>query len=182
MSLKKTFAAVVLSTSLVLGSSVAAMATESTEVTTPVTAPVVSPTPKPRPWQEYKAAVEVFKTEMTKFRADRTTYENAMKAHRTVMTAYFAARKPINDAFKVSVDAARTTLKAALEAATTNEQKTAAYNAMKTSVSAAVSIREAAVTALGPVPVKPVKPAKPVRPTAPPKPVKPTPVPTATPN
>jgi len=182
MSLKKTFAAVVLSTSLVLGSSVAAMATESTEVTAPVSAPVVSPTPKPRPWQEYKAAVEVFRTEMTKFRADRTTYENAMKAHRTVMTAYFAARKPINDAFKVSVDAARTTLKAALEAATTNEQKTAAYNAMKTSVSAAVSIREAAVTALGPVPVKPVKPAKPVRPTAPPKPVKPTPVPTATPN
>ena len=180
MSAKKTFAAVVLSTSLVLGGSIAAMATETPS--TPVSAPAVSPTPKPRPWQEYKEAMTVFKTAMTQFKADRITFEAAMTAHRTAMTAYFTARKPINDAFKASVDSARATLKAALEAATTNEQKTAAYNAMKTSVSAAVSIREAAITALGPVPVRPVKPVKPVRPTAPPKPVKPTPAPTVSPN
>jgi hypothetical protein len=105
-----------------------------------------------------------------------------MKAHRTVMTAYMTAKKPINDAFKATVDAARVTLKAALAAATTNEQKSAAYAAMKAVVTTATATRDAAVALLGPAPAKPVKPVKPSRPVAPEKPAKPTPAPTIAPN
>jgi hypothetical protein len=182
MSAKKSFAAVVLSASLVLGGSVASMATESTEVLAPVSAPAASPTPKTKPWQEYKAAMTTFKTAMDKFKGERITFDQAMQAHRTAMTAYMTAKKPINDAFKATVDAARETLKAALAAATTNEQKSAAYAAMKAVVTTATATRDAAVALLGPAPVKPVKPAKPERPTAPTKPVKPTPAPTIAPN
>ena len=176
MSAKKTFAAVVLSTSLVLGSSIAAMATETTS--TPVSAPVVSPTPKAKPWQQYREAMSVFRTAMTQFKAERITFDQAMQAHRTAMTAYNTAKKPINDAFKATVDSARTTLRTALAAATTNEQKAAAYSAFRTVVTTATATRDAAVKLLGAAPVKPVKPAKPARPTMPEKPVKPTPAPT----
>ncbi len=179
MSTKKTLAALVLSTSLVLGSSVAAIATESTEVTAPVSAPVATSKPTNPAREAYRAAMAEFKTAMTQFKADRISFQTAMQAHRTAMTAYNTASHPINDAFNASVDSAPATLQPPLEAATTNEQKTAAYNAMKAAVSAAISTREAAITALGPVPVKPAKPTKPERPA---KPVKPTPAPTATPN
>lgn len=177
MSAKKTFAAVVLSTSLVLGGSIAAMATETTS--TPVSAPAVSPTPKPQPFKQYREALTVFRAEMVKFRADRISFGEAMKAHRTVNAAYFEARKAINNTFKATVDPARATLSAALEAATTNEQKAAAYSAFRTAVTAATATRDAAIAALGPEPAKPVKPTKPVKPV---KPERPTPAPTVSPN
>lgn len=180
MSLKKTFAAVVLSTSLVLGGSIAAMATETPS--TPVSAPAASPTPKAQPFKQYREALAVFRTEMTKFRADRITFVEAMKAHRTVNAAYYEARKAINTAFKAAVDPARATLRAALAAATTNEQKAAAYSAFRTAVTAATSTRDAAVAALGAEPAKPVKPVKPTKPTKPERPAKPTPAPTVSPN
>jgi hypothetical protein len=177
MSLKKTFAAVVLSTSLVLGGSIAAMATETTS--NPVSAPAVSPTPKAQPFKQYREALAVFRTEMTKFRADRITFAEAMKAHRTVNAAYYEARKAINTAFKAAVDPARATLRAALAAATTGEQKAAAYSAFRTAVTAATATRDAAVASLGAEPAKPVKPTKPVKPA---KPERPTPAPTVSPN
>lgn len=177
MSAKKMFAAVVLSTSLVLGGSVAAMATETTS--TPVSAPAVSPTPKAQPFKQYREALAVFRTEMTKFRADRINFVDAMKAHRTVNAAYFEARKAINTAFRAAVDPARATLRAALAAATSNEQRAAAYSAFRTAVTAATATRDAAVAALGAEPAKPIRPAKPTKPE---KPVRPTPAPTVSPN
>lgn len=180
MSAKKTFTALVLSASMVLGGSISAMATETTS--TPVSAPAPSPTPKAQPWKQYREALAVFKTEMTKFKADRITFAEAMKAHRTVNAAYYDARKAISTAFKAAVDPARATLRTALAAATTDDQKAAAYSAFRTAVTAATATRDAAIAALGPEPAKPVKPTKPVRPTKPEKPVKPSPAPSVSPN
>lgn len=180
MSAKKTFTAIVLSASMVLGGSMSAMATESTS--TPVSAPAASPTPKAQPFKQYREALAVFRTEMTKFRADRISFTEAMKAHRTVNAAYYEARKAINTTFKAAVDPARATLRTALEAATTDEQKAAAYSAFRTAVTAATATRDAAIAALGPEPAKPVKPVKPTKPTKPERPAKPTPAPTVSPN
>jgi hypothetical protein len=177
MSAKKTFAAVVLSASLVLGGSIAAMATETTS--SPVSAPAVSPTPKPQPFKQYREALGVFRAEMTKFRADRITFAEAMKAHRTVNEVYYEARQAINTTFKATVDPARATLRTALAAATTDEQRAAAYSAFRTAVTAATATRDAAVAALGAEPAKPVRPAKPAKPE---RPAKPTPAPTVSPN
>lgn len=179
MSVKKTVAAVVLSTSLVLGGSIAAMATETTS--TPVSAPAVSPTPKAKPWQQYREALTVFRTAMTQFRAERITFIDAMKAHRVVNAAYYEARKAINTTFKATVDPARTTLRTAIAAATSDEQKAAAYSAFRTAMTAATATRDAAIAALGAEPAKPVRPVRPAKPAKPERPA-PTSAPTISPN
>jgi hypothetical protein len=76
------------------------------------------------------------------------------KGHEALMDTYQAQALAIRHTFKVSVDAARTTLKSAREAATTSAARIAARAAFRTSVSAAVSVRKASFKALGAPPVK----------------------------
>jgi hypothetical protein len=65
----------------------------------------------------------------------------------------------INVTFRASVVAAQTTYTAALAAATTADQRSAARGALETAVGNATTIHADALTALGPPPAKPGQPS-----------------------
>jgi hypothetical protein len=71
------------------------------------------------------------------------------KGNEALMDTYQAQASVIRHTFKVSVDAAKATLKSALEAATTSADRITARAAFRTSMSAAVSVRKASFKALG---------------------------------
>jgi len=139
---------------------------------TPV--PTASPTAKPqtdfqKARDAYKASLEAYianrKSSMAQFKAAMETFNAAKKA-------FNDARKPIVETFKSELAAAKTVREAAIAAATTEEAKLAASAAYKAAVAIATSKRDAAISALGALPIAPKKPELGAKPTAPVKPTK----------
>lgn len=126
----------------------------------------------------YKAARAEYRQAMVEYRAARTdmvAFRTAMNAFNATKLAWVKQRMVIGDAFRAAVSTAQQTFVTAKQAAKTDAERLAAKNAHTEAIAAAVAARDAAVKALGAMPVKPadlVKPAKPVKPV---KPVKPTP-------
>lgn len=148
---------------------VIAVATIATLVVIPNTAfadETATPKPKVKVSQEYKAALDKWKSDN---QAAIGAYKNALAQYMAKVKENAAARKAANDAFKSAVDTAKKAYKSAMLAATTPEAKTAAENARKLAIAAATSVRDAAIKAIAALPTKPVKPAeapRPVKPTA----------------
>ena len=121
-----------------------------------------SPRPKAKINQEYKAALEKWKSDN---QAAISTYKKALADYMAKVRENAQARKAANDAFKKAVDAAKEAYKSALVAATTPEAKTAAENARKVAIAAATAARDVAIKAIAALPTKPVKPAEAPKPT-----------------
>ena len=66
----------------------------------------------------------------------------------------------INSTFKNSVDKANAEARAAMANAITPEQKTSTWSARRNAVALAITLRDAAILALGPMPTPPAKPEK----------------------
>ena len=125
-----------------------------------------SPRPKVKNNQEYKAALEKWKSDN---QAAISAYKKALADYMAKVRENAQARKAANDAFKKAVDAAKQAYKSALATATTPEAKTAIENARKVAIAAATAARDAAIKAIAALPAKPVKPAeapKPAKPSA----------------
>jgi hypothetical protein len=105
----------------------------------------------------FDAQLALHKVAMEKFKGDMNSFRDSMQAR-------IEARKAINTTFKAAVDTAIADFKAAIAIATTAEAKSAAVATRKTAISNASAARDAAVIALGALPVKPVEPVKPTRP------------------
>lgn len=87
------------------------------------------------------------------FKAVRVAYKAVVKAH-------ILAKKSINVAFKKGVKAAKVARKAAVQAATTVEEKKAARAAYTSTIQGLIADREAQETDLGSLPAVPEKKAK----------------------
>jgi len=105
----------------------------------------------------FDAQLALHKVAMEKYRGDMKTFHDSMEVRNE-------SRKAINTAFKAAVDKAIADYKAAIAVATTAEAKSAALANRKTAIAAASAVRDAAVTALGALPVRPIEPIKPTRP------------------
>ena len=109
-----------------------------------------------------------FKSAMEKFKQDQRAFLESLKD-------YDAARRAINRAFKESVDKALSDAKSLSAPGQTQLQKRQSAVAKQSAVIAAIAIRDAAIEALGPLPVAPTPPAKTPRMVKSKKPVPPTP-------
>ena len=105
-------------------------------------APSISPTP------------DAFKVAQEQFRRDRDAFMEAMRERDLKM-------RVINATFKSAVDKATADAKIALITATTPEQKNAIVANRRSAVASAITVRDAAILALGPLPTPPVPPVKP---------------------
>ena len=94
-----------------------------------------------------------FKNAKQKFKFEENAYKVAMKARQE-------AREKINKTFKITIKKATAEAKIALARATTPEQKLVIMNTLKNARIAAVAIRDAALAALGSLPMPPVEPKK----------------------
>lgn len=110
------------------------------------------PTPAPTPTtgstaDPYKSAIEQFKR-------DRDAFATAMRDREIKM-------REINMTFKTAVDKANQDARNALAAATTPLQKTTITATRRNAIDAAINARDAAIAALGEMPVPPVEPMRP---------------------
>lgn len=104
-----------------------------------------SPTPSP--------ATDPLKIAHEQYKKERELYFLAIREREISM-------REINFAFKIAVDKANSDARIVLWAATTPERKSAAANARRSAIAAAIIERDAAITALGPIPIAPVSPQK----------------------
>jgi len=91
-----------------------------------------------------------FKNSFEKFKYEKNVYEEAMEAREE-------AREKINKIFKATIKRATVQANFALANATTAEQKMMIMNTLKNARIAAVAIRDAALSALGPIPSPPAE-------------------------
>ncbi len=105
------------------------------------------PTPSPT------ATADAYKTPLEQYKLDRDEYQQALKDRGSRM-------RVINAIFKNSVDKANADARAAMLNAITPEQKTSTWSARRNAVALAITLRDAAVLALGPMPTPPAKPEK----------------------
>ena len=91
-----------------------------------------------------------FKNSFEKFKYEKNVYEEAMEAREE-------AREKINKIFKATIKRAAAQANFALANATTAEQKMMIMNTLKNARIAAVAIRDAALSALGPIPSPPAE-------------------------
>ena len=105
------------------------------------------PTPSP------SATAETYKSLHEQYKIDRDEYLQAVKDRDFRM-------RVINAVFKNSVDKANADARAAMANAITPEQKTSTWSARRNAVALAITLRDAAVLALGPMPTPPAKPEK----------------------
>jgi hypothetical protein len=103
------------------------------------------PTPSP------SATAETYKSLHEQYKIDRDEYLQAVKYRDFRM-------RVINAVFKNSVDKANADARAAMANAITPERKT--WSARRNAVALAITLRDAAVLALGPMPTPPAKPEK----------------------
>lgn len=108
------------------------------------------PTPKPDARMMTMAQPKMTPTEM--YRSQMLAYTAAVKARQASIDA-------INQAFADAVKRAQTDFKVARKSATTAELKASAETTRDAAISAATAARQAAINALGPIPLKPMKPA-----------------------
>jgi hypothetical protein len=95
----------------------------------------------------YKAALEQYKR-------DREIYMAALKDRSIKLSG-------INMAFKSAVDKSNIDARSALAAATTPTQKSSIMASRKSAVDLAISARDTAIAALGPIPSAPIEPIRP---------------------
>ena len=103
------------------------------------------PTPSPT------ATADAYKTPLEQYKLDRDEYQQALKDRDSRM-------RVINATFKNSVDKANADARAAMANAITPEQKTSTWSARRNAVALAITLRDAAILALGPMPTPPAKP------------------------
>ena len=108
------------------------------------------PTPSPT------ATADAYKTPLEQYKLDRDEYQQALKDRDSRM-------RVINAIFKNSVDKANADARAAMANAITPEQKTSTWSARRNAVALAITLRDAAILALGPMPTPPAKPTPYVR-------------------
>jgi hypothetical protein len=105
------------------------------------------PTPSPT------ATADAYKTPLEQYKLDRDEYQLAMRDRDFKM-------RGINLVFKNSVDKANADARAAMLNAVTPEQKTSTASARRNAIALAITLRDAAILALGPMPTPPAKPEK----------------------
>ena len=105
------------------------------------------PTPSPT------ATADTYKTPLEQYKIDRDEYLQALRDRDFRM-------RVINTVFKNSVDKANADARAAMLNAITPEQKTSTWSARRNAVALAITLRDAAILALGPMPTPPTKPEK----------------------
>ena len=105
------------------------------------------PTPSP------SATAETYKSLHEQYKIDRDEYQQAIKDRDSRM-------RVINAIFKNSVDKANADARAAMLNAITPEQKTSTASARRNAIALAITLRDAAILALGPMPTPPAKPEK----------------------
>lgn len=100
---------------------------------------------KPKP-----SAKMVFKNAKEKLKYEHDAYKTAMRAREE-------AREEINEVFKTAIKRVTIEAKIALMTATTAEQKLMIMNSLKNARTEAVAARDAALTALGSMPIPPAE-------------------------
>ena len=105
------------------------------------------PTPSPT------ATADTYKSPLEQYKLDRDEYLQAIKDRDSKM-------RVINAIFKNSVDKANADARAAMLNAITPEQKTSTSSARRNAIAQAITVRDAAILALGPMPTPPAKPEK----------------------
>ena len=105
------------------------------------------PTPSPT------SAADAYKTPLEQYKLDRDEFIQAVKDRDFRM-------RVINTIFKNSVDKANADARAAMANAITPEQKTSTSSARRNAIALAITVRDAAILALGPMPTPPAKPEK----------------------
>jgi hypothetical protein len=105
------------------------------------------PTPSP------SATADTYKSLHEQYKLDRDEFIQAVKDRDFRM-------RVINTIFKNSVDKANADARAAMANALTPEQKTSTSSARRNAIALAITLRDAAILALGPMPTPPAKPEK----------------------
>ena len=105
------------------------------------------PTPSP------SASADTYKSLHEQYKLDRDEFLQAVKDREFRM-------RVINAIFKNSVDKANADARAAMANAITPEQKTSTASARRNAIALAITVRDAAILALGPFPTPPAKPEK----------------------
>ena len=105
------------------------------------------PTPSPT------ATADPYKSPLGQYKLDRDEYLQAIKDRDSKM-------RVINSIFKNSVDKANADARAAMLNAVTPEQKSSTSSARRNAIALAITLRDAAILALGPMPTPPAKPEK----------------------
>ena len=99
--------------------------------------------PSPSPSTDSK------KIEQEKYKKEREIYITAVRKHEINM-------REINFAFKIAIDKANFDARIAMWAAKTPERKSAVASGRRSAVAAAIVMRDAAISGLGPRPVPPI--------------------------
>ena len=105
------------------------------------------PTPSP------SATADTYKSLHEQYKLDRDEFIQAVKDRDFRM-------RVINTIFKNSVDKANADARSAMANALTPEQKTSTSSARRNAIALAITLRDAAILALGPMPTPPAKPEK----------------------
>ncbi|MEI8067154.1 MAG: hypothetical protein WCH42_07495 [Actinomycetes bacterium] len=177
-----------------VGGSIGAVSADTTASPKPTVAKTVNPAVA-----QYQADLAAYKIALQQYRVDlvknEIAYRPALKAYwaawistnqafnaswqatwatfKTANDAYQAKYKPLNVVKDAALNAADSAFLASIAADTSTTGIEAALKAHTAATTAAQAAFKAAVTALGPEPVRPVKPADPVKPAAPTKPTPP---------
>ncbi|MEY4291335.1 MAG: hypothetical protein RL130_1277 [Actinomycetota bacterium] len=131
----KEFAAVALLTGSFLGGSFTSAQADST------------PSPSP------SASIDSYKSVQEQFKRERDEYMQAMRERDLKM-------RIINMTFKNAVDKASADARFAMLNAVTPEQKNSIATARRNAIAQAITLRDSAILALGPMPTPPAKPDK----------------------
>ena len=120
---------------------------------------------------DFKAAMVTFRSARDNFMVQMDAYKLAMEEIKPALVAYNTARRTIGQTFAASMTVSATAYKAVRNDPTaTAEAKLSAKTTFEAAKTAAVTARQAAITALGTAPVKPAKPEKPIKPVRPVRP------------
>lgn len=110
-----------------------------------------SPSPDPNPTL---SAMETYLNALDKFKADLSDYFDALDLREEM-------REEINKTFASDVSKSTLAAKSATRQAISAASKSTILDQKKSAIQRAVAERDAAIAALGPMPVKPVEPIKP---------------------
>ena len=120
---------------------------------------------------DFKAAMVTYRSARDNFMVQMDAYKLAMEEIKPALVAYNTARRTIGQTFAASMTVSATAYKAVRnDPAATAEAKLSAKTTFEAAKTAAVTARQAAITALGTAPVKPAKPEKPTKPVRPVRP------------
>jgi len=120
---------------------------------------------------DFKAAMVTFRSARDNFMVQMDAYKLAMEEIKPALVAYNTAKRTIGQTFAASMTVSATAYKAVRnDPNATAEAKLSAKTTFEAAKTAAVTARQAAITALGTAPVKPAKPEKPTKPVRPVRP------------